>query len=69
MMGPGMLVLPVALLNTGWFTVTILHLLITAVSILSSLMVVEAISKIRGNGSFEIRVEFTTLVQSYLSER
>ena len=43
--GPGMFVLPVAILNTGWVTVTVVNLLFCVLAAASSLMMAEAMAR------------------------
>merc|ERR1711871_1431352 len=66
--GPGVLVLPVALLNAGWFTVSIFNVLVGLMSVVGALMMIEAIALIKDNEKFEQRVEFSSLVLSYLPQ-
>merc|ERR1712224_478384 len=65
--GPGMFILPVAILNTGWVTVAIVNLLLCGMAACSSLMLAEAMVRIDGNAQWQLQVQFTTLVQAYLS--
>lgn len=65
--GPGMMVIPIAILKCGWLPVVSFNLLFFAVSTVCALMLCEAISMIEGNQQFELRIEFATLVSAYFS--
>lgn len=66
--GPGMLVLPVAILQGGFVCVSVFNVVVYLLSVVGALMVVEAIAKIEGNGNFEHRVEFSTMVLTYVQQ-
>jgi len=62
-----MFVLPVAILNTGWLPIAVVNLLFCLLAAVGSIMMAEAMNTIKGNQEWGLRIEFTTLVQSYLS--
>lgn len=63
--GPGMVALPFLFVHAGWAVPTLALLLIAGLSILSCLCLAEAISRIPGNSSFQLRVEWSNVFGYY----
>ncbi|TVY28961.1 hypothetical protein LHYA1_G001672 [Lachnellula hyalina] len=67
--GPGLTTIPLLFQQAGWVTPTITFLLFSVVSCLASLFLIETMSTIRGNESFQANVEFSTVAHLYLGKR
>lgn len=67
--GPAMVTMPLLFQNAGWFTPTLVILIMTVFSVLASSLMCEAMAAIPGNHHFEGRVEFSTLVSFFFGKR
>jgi hypothetical protein len=63
--GAGMVAIPPAIQQAGWFTPALFFLVMFFVSTVASGVMVEAMSMVRGNEGFRARVELSTLVSVY----
>jgi amino acid permease len=64
--GGGMVLFPQLYQEAGWLLSTGCLLLIMGLSCACTLMVIAAMSIIPGNGRFQKRIEYTTIMQHYL---
>lgn len=67
--GPAMVTMPLLFQNAGWFTPTLVLLIMTAFSVFASSLMCEAMAAIPGNHHFEGRVEFSTLVSFFFGKK
>ncbi|KAF8860892.1 hypothetical protein BDZ45DRAFT_292291 [Acephala macrosclerotiorum] len=67
--GPGLTTIPLLFQEAGWFTPTLSFLLFGAIAGAVSLFLVEAMSTIQGNESFQAKVEYSTVAHLYLGDR
>eukprot|EP00054_Salpingoeca_dolichothecata_P017322 m.103475 g.103475 ORF g.103475 m.103475 type:complete len:573 (+) comp22406_c0_seq1:53-1771(+) len=68
-MGPAMVLLPLVNQQAGWLTPTIVIIVIYVFSSLAATMLCEAMQRIPGNGNFDHRYEFATVVRHYYGKR
>jgi hypothetical protein len=67
--GPGLTTIPLLFQEAGWFTPTLSFLLFGVIAGAVSLLLVEAMSTIQGNESFQAKVEYSTVAHLYLGDR
>ncbi|TVY52001.1 hypothetical protein LCER1_G006470 [Lachnellula cervina] len=67
--GPGLTTIPLLFQQAGWVTPTIAFILFSVVSGLASFFLIETMSTIRGNESFQANVEFSTVAHLYLGRK
>ena len=68
-MGPGLVVLPLVVAESGWFVPTVLFVIINIMTAFSCTMLCDAIQRIPGNRNFNRRVEYTDAARHYFSRR
>jgi len=64
--GPGLITIPLAFQQAGWFIPILIFGFIMISSSLAATMLCKAMSKVRGNETFQGRVEFCTLAKHFL---
>ncbi|TVY92647.1 hypothetical protein LAWI1_G002418 [Lachnellula willkommii] len=67
--GPGLTTIPLLFQQAGWVTPTIAFVVFSVVSGLASFFLIETMSTIRGNESFQAKVEFSTVAHLYLGRK
>mmetsp|Transcript_34741 Transcript_34741/g.55878 ORF Transcript_34741/g.55878 Transcript_34741/m.55878 type:complete len:606 (-) Transcript_34741:301-2118(-) len=67
--GPGLVVLPLAFQQSGWFVTTFLTVLLGLLAAVTCCMIAESMTCIPGNEHFQGRVEFTYLAKRFLSRK
>jgi hypothetical protein len=67
--GPGMVLIPMIYQDGGYLFPTAIFLIVTLLSGISSLFVVESISRFPGNEHFQRNVEFTVLVHQFYGRK
>ncbi|RGB35072.1 hypothetical protein C1646_700412 [Rhizophagus diaphanus] len=69
MTGPGLVTIPLLFQMSGWLIPTIMFIIAMSLSAISSLLLCEALTTIRGNEYFQRKIEFTHLTNFLIPQK